>query len=462
MAPRAGWAEQHPDTWWQHVKATAAMLREKAGKRMDSIAAIGLSYQMHGLVLVDESNRVVRNAIIWCDSRAVDIGARAYEAIGPNVCLERLLNSPGNFTASKLRWVREHEPEVFRRAHRMLLPGDYIALVMTGEATTTPSGLSEGVLWDYQESGPAQLVLDHYELNAELLPEIRPTFSIQGHLNQAAAEHMGLSPGIPVGYRAGDQPNNAFSLNVLNPGEIAATAGTSGVVYGVVDRPLADQQSRVNTFVHVNHSADTPRYGMLLCVNGTGILNSWLRHNLGAGDMPYERMNDMAASVPPGAEGLVVLPYGNGAERTLGNRDVGATVAGLRFTSHTQAHLLRAAQEGIVFALSYGLDIMRQSGVPIQRVRAGNANMFLSPLFRETFAATTGAVVELYDTDGAQGAARGAGLGAGIYGQSSDAFTGLNAVSTIEPGKDAISNYHDAYQKWRAALEAMLEQSPSS
>lgn len=458
-APKPGWAEQHPDLWWEHVKNAAARLRETSGVDLREVGGIGISYQMHGLVVVDRANRPLRPAIIWCDSRAVEVGARAFQEIGPNTCLERLLNSPGNFTASKLRWVRENEPEIYRKIHKVMLPGDYIAMRLTGRAATTPSGLSEGILWDFRNHAQAELLLRHYDIAPELLAEVVPTFSVQGELTAQAASELGVKAGTPVGYRAGDQPNNAFSLNVRNPGEIAATAGTSGVVYGVADVPACDPQSRVNTFVHVNYSKDVPRYGILLCVNGTGILNSWLKHNMAAvGEWDYEKMNTEAGSVPVGAEGLVVLPFGNGAERTLGNRDLGCAIQGLRFNVHDRAHMLRAAQEGIVFALNYGFSIMNGIGVEAQTVRAGHANMFLSPLFCEAFATVTDATIELYNTDGSAGAARGAGVGCGLYADTTEAFAGLTTVKTVEPNTSRASSYADAYERWRTALDKMTKE----
>jgi len=369
-AARPGWAEQDPELWWQNVKSATGQIIRASKVDPDDIAAVGISYQMHGLVVVGKDKQVLRPAIIWCDSRAVEIGNKASEAIGPSICLERLLNSPGNFTASKLKWVQENEPEIYRRIYKAMLPGDYIAMRMSDTIVTTPSGLSEGIMWDFQKQGLADLVLDHYGIDTDLLPEAAPTFSVQGELTKQAAEELGLRAGTKIAYRAGDQPNNAFSLNVLNPGEIAATAGTSGVVYGVGDQPKYDFLSRVNTFVHVNSVVAEPRYGVLLCLNGTGILNSWLKHNAAEG-MNYEQINELAAQAPAGGEGLFVFPYGNGAERTLGNRDIGAMIYGLNFNTHGKAHLLRAGQEGIVFALNYGLKIMQEMGIKIETIRAG-------------------------------------------------------------------------------------------
>lgn len=458
-SPQPGWAEQDPTIWYEQVKIATAKLRMQAPVDLRQVKAIGISYQMHGLVLVDKEGQVLRPAIIWCDSRAVSLGDKAFREIGEEKCLSHLFNSPGNFTASKLKWVQENEPHIYARIHKFMLPGDYIAFRLTGDIRTTPSGLSEGILWDYQTESPASLLLEHYGISADLLPEVVPTFSVQGVVTQEVAEEIGLAPGTPVAYRAGDQPNNAFSLNVLQPGELAATAGTSGVVYGITDQKNYDIKSRINTFLHVNHTAAKPRYGILLCVNGTGILNRWLRNMVMEGQISgssYADMNRIAANAPVGSQGLVTIPYGNGAERSLENKLLGSSVHGLDFNIHTKAHYLRSAQEGIVFALNLGLDIMRGLGVKPQKVRAGDANMFLSPLFSEAFATVTGATVELYNTDGAQGAARAAGIGAGIYRNEAEAFRGLEAVKTIEPNHKTAQAYQEAYHHWLGYLKKEL------
>ncbi len=454
-APRPGWAEQDPAEWWTHAVASTRTAIARSGLPGTAVAAIGISYQMHGLVVVDRAQRVLRPAIIWCDGRAVAIGERAFDEIGRLSCLARLLNSPGNFTASKLRWVKEHEPDLFASIDTFMLPGDYIAMRLTGRAATTASGLSEGILWDYLDGRVSEDVLAAYDLSRSLIPEVVPTFGNQGAVTPRAASELGIAPGVPVAYRAGDQPNNAFSLNVLEPGEVAATAGTSGVVYGVGDQAAWDNESRVNTFLHVSHAPDAPRLGVLLCVNGTGSLNRWLKNVMGD-RLSYEEMNRLALEAPIGSDGVVVLPYGNGAERTLSNRDPGAAVVGLSFNRHTRAHLLRAAQEGIVFALNHGMDIMRGMGVDVKAVRAGRANMFLSPLFASAFADTSGAVVELFETDGAQGAARAAGVGAGIFPTTADAFQGLRAVAKYEPDTATAPRHREAYQRWQAALAGIV------
>ena len=450
LSPNPGWAEQDPETWWEHTQKAIITSVRKSGILPDEIKAIGISYQMHGLVCVDKNMKVLRDSIIWCDSRAVETGNKAFDEIGSEECLSHFLNSPGNFTASKLKWVKENEPDIFDRIYKIMLPGDFIAAKLTGEIKTTESGLSEGIFWDFKQSSPADLLLKYYGLDKNIIADVVPTFGNQGTVTAEVATLTGLKPGTQVCYRAGDQPNNAFSLNVLNPGEIAATAGTSGVVYGVSDQVKYDPLSRVNTFIHVNNKRNEIRNGILLCVNGTGILNSWTKKIAGE-NMSYVQMNDMAAKVKPGSDGLTILPFGNGAERVLGNLDTGCSIHNLNFNIHGKAHLFRAAQEGIAFALYYGIQVMQKMGVEIKVIRAGKANMFLSPVFCETLADISGAVIELYNTDGAQGAARGAGVGAGIYKDFGTAFAGLQKLETITPNASNLL-LQEAYQRWEEEL----------
>lgn len=451
LAVQAGWAEQDPNMWWQEVVNATKILKSKVEFNPKEVGGIGISYQMHGLVLVDKDQNPLRSSIIWCDSRAVEIGNKAFHDLGEQYCLEHYLNSPGNFTASKLRWVIENEPHIWEQVDKMMLPGDFIAMRMTGEACTTVSGLSEGIYWDFKNRKIASKLLDAYGISENVIPKIVDTFSNQGTMTAQAAATLGLAEGIPVAYRAGDQPNNAFSLNVLNPGEVAATAGTSGVVYGINKAPNYDSQSRVNSFVHVSDTEEATRNGVLLCVNGTGILNSWLRKM--AGGLSFDEMNVKAAKTPIGSEGLTFIPFGNGAERILANKPSSATMEGLNFNIHHRGHVFRAAQEGIVYALQFGLEIMKNMGVDVKTVRAGNANMFLSPLFREAFANTTGASIELYDTDGAVGAARGAGVGVGYYKNFVEAFVGLNKIQTLDPQKHLQDAYTEGYKKWEKVLK---------
>lgn len=456
-ALRPGWAEQNPEDWWSYLKIALKGALKKAGIGGEEIRAIGISYQMHGLVVVDKKKEVLRPSLIWCDSRAVPYGERAFLNIGEKQCLTHLLNAPGNFTASKLAWIKEYEPELFRSIDKIMLPGDFIAMKLTGDIVTTVSGLSEGIFWDFKENALSRDLMDYYGFNPALIADIRPTFGLQGELLGSVAAELGLKKGTPITYRAGDQPNNALSLNVLNPGEIAATGGTSGVVYGVNGKVNYDTLSRVNTFAHVNHSADHTRLGVLLCINGVGILNSWVKRNIAPEGMNYNELNDLAAGVPIGSDGLSILPFGNGAERMLQNREIGCSVHGLNFNIHGKAHLARAAQEGIVFSFKYGMDIMNEMGIDIQVIRAGNANLFLSPVFRDALAGVTGTVIELYDTNGASGAAKGAGIGAGVYASAEEAFASLKKINVIEPDGLKADKYCGAFEVWKERLNTLIE-----
>ncbi|OQA96291.1 MAG: Xylulose kinase [Bacteroidetes bacterium ADurb.Bin217] len=454
-AVQQGWAEQHPHDWWTNLKAALHEVLSSSTVSVTDIKAIGISYQMHGLVVVDKQQQVLRPSIIWCDSRATGIGANAFAELGNEQCLSTLLNTPGNFTASKLRWIRENEPELYQKIHKIMLPGDYIAMRLTGAIQTTVSGLSEGMLWDFAHAEPSKMLLKYYDIDPSLLADIVPTFGIQGYVTKKAAEELGLHTGIAVCYRAGDQPNNALSLNVMEPGEIATTAGTSGVVYGVSNTVTYDPLSRVNTFAHVNYTPEHIRLGVLLCINGTGILNSWIRKLVG--NIPYETMNDMASTIAIGSEGISILPFGNGTERVLQDKNIQAHIHNLSFTTHTQAHIIRAAQEGIAFSFQYGMEIMKHIGINPTTIKAGHANMFLSPVFRDTIAGVSGAIIELYNTDGAAGAARGAGIGIGYYNSTNEAFAGLQKIQEIVPNQANTQKYTDAYEQWKQLVELQLK-----
>ena len=449
-----GWAEQSPDMWWEQVVAAIRKLTDEATFKVNDIGAIGIAYQMHGLVVTDKEGNALRNSIIWCDSRAVSIGESAFKAIGEPFALEHLLNSPGNFTAAKWAWVKANEPETYAKAHHIMLPGDFIAMKMTGTATTSISALSEGIFWDFKNNCISKEVLNHFGFDESVFPEIRPLFGEHGTLRKDVAAQLGLPPGIPVSYKAGDQPNNALSLNVLEPGEVAATAGTSGVIYAVSDQLVYDHASRVNTFAHVNYAPETVRTGVLLCINGTGILNRWAKDHFGHG-LTYTEMNALGKAVAPGSNGLKIFPFGNGAERFLHNKILGARLVDLDFNAHGRSQVFRAAQEGIAYAFRYGLDILRENGMHPSVIRAGLANMFLSELFTEIFVEVTGVPVELYNSDGSVGAALGAGIGSGIFASPAEAFSKQELLKTVEP--QGSGTYEALYQEWKQLLNSQLE-----
>lgn len=463
MAKQIGWAEQEPEMWWENLKEatkklctiiTAQRPVAEGAEPLADVKAIGISYQMHGLVCVDKECKPLRPSIIWCDGRAVPYGNAAMLRIGAEKCLSHLLNSPGNFTAAKLAWVKDNEPEIYDKIYKIMLPGDYIAMKFSGgDINTTVSGLSEGIFWDFAEKQVSNDVMDAFGFSKALIPDIVPTFAVQSRVCSDVAHELGIAEGTPITYRGGDQPNNALSLNVMKPGEIAATGGTSGVVYGVLGEVNYDLKSRVNTFAHVNYSKELTRLGVLLCINGTGILNAWMKRNVMTPDMSYNDMNRMASEAPIGAGGVSVIPFGNGAERVLQNRDVCCSIHGINFNVHNRAHLLRAAQEGIAFSFKQGIDIMRAMGMSVTNIHAAYANMFLSPLFCTTLANVTGATIDLYETDGAVGAARGAGIGAGIYKDSDEAFATLRHVSTVKPDETGREAYMKAFDLWSERLE---------
>ncbi|MEO6290668.1 MAG: FGGY family carbohydrate kinase [Ginsengibacter sp.] len=449
----SGWAEQSPDMWWGHAVKAIQKLNATNKFNPTEIEAIGISYQMHGLVVVDKQQNVLRDSIIWCDSRAVETGENAYNTIGEDVCSSCLLNSPGNFTASKLGWVKNNEPEIYKQIDKIMLPGDFIAMKLTGEITTTTSALSEGILYDFKKNSISSDIMNYFGFSDALIPKLQPLFSSHGKLLPVIAKELSLTENIPVTYKAGDQLNNALSLNVLKPGEVAATAGTSGVIYAVTDQLFSDKYSRVNAFAHVNHSAENKRLGVLLCINGTGIMNSWIKQMCGDG-LTYKEMNALSAAIEPGSNGLFILPFGNGAERMLQNKMIAAHISNIDLNKHTKAHIFRAVQEGIAFAFRYGLDIIRENGLYPTIIRAGQSNLFLSDVFIESFVNATGVSVELYANDGSVGAALGAGIGAGIYKSFDEAFSHFKPLKKIEPTN--IEGYNKLYSEWKKLLESHL------
>ena len=453
ISAQPGWAEQNPDQWWKDVQQAILKCHSSGSYHPSDIGAIGIAYQMHGLVLIDKNQHLLRHAIIWSDSRAVETGHKAFEEIGEEYCLTHLLNSPGNFTASKLAWVQHNEPALYEKIDKFMLPGDFIAMKMTGESTTTTSALSEGIFWDFKENNIADEVLDYFGFDRNIFPAIQPLFGPHGYLKENVASALSLQAGIPVSYKAGDQPNNALSLNVLRAGEAAVNAGTSGVVYAVSDELTFDKQSRINSFAHVNHTGGNNSIGVLLCINGCGAANTWIK-NIAGGPMNYQQMNEAAASVHAGSDGLQFIPFGNGAERMLENKMPGAHFKNLDFAIHSPPHLFRATQEGIVFAFRYGIDIMRENNMHPSVIRAGRTNMFLSDVFIETFVNATGITVELQESDGSAGAAIGAGIGAGVYKNAGEAFTNRKALKKVEPGETEL--YNDLYGQWKESLLKMI------
>jgi len=452
IAEQTGWAEQDPNLWWKNICKVTQKLIAQTGVSTNKVKGIGIAYQMHGLVVVDKNQEVLRPSIIWCDSRAVEIGDTAFKGAGEAKCVSNLLNSPGNFTLSKLKWVKENQPAVFEKVDKLMLPGDFIAMKLTGEVTTTISGLSEGIMWDFKQNKPADWLFETMGIGTDLIPTIVPTFSNQGTITKKASEEIGLPEGIQVLYRAGDQPNNALSLNAFQPGEIAATGGTSGVVYAITDSTDTKESSRINNFAHVNYTIEKPRIGKLLCINGAGIQYSWMKQNVVASTDSYNDMNNLASSVPVGSDGLRILPFGNGAERMLNSKNTGASIFNLNFNKHNKSHLLRASLEGIAFSFVYGIDILKNDGVNLSAIRAGNDNLFRSEIFSNTIATMADTDINIIDTTGAVGAARAAGVSTGDFKTLDEAFSDNEHVMTYHPLKDK-KVYAEAYELWKQDLE---------
>ena len=454
-APQVDWAEQAPEKWWECVCQVTKKLLHETSISPDLIQSIGIAYQMHGLVLVDKNQEVLRPAIIWCDSRAVAIGDAAFSGIGEEYCLQHYLNSPGNFTASKLRWVQENEPKTYAQIDKIMLPGDYIAMRLSGEIATTVSGLSEGVFWDFKNHQIASKLLDYYSISPDLLPNIVETFARQGKLHTTAAAATGLQAGTPITYRAGDQPNNALSLGVFRPNEIAATGGTSGVIYGISEQLMYDKQSRINGFAHVNHTANQPRIGQLLCINGAGIQYAWLKNQIAQRGTTYAEMEAQMQQISVGADGLRVFPFGNGAERMLGNKNVGAHIQNLQFNRHTAAHLYRAALEGIAFSFVFGGQILRDLGLIAKVIKVGNDNLFQSPTFAQTIANLMNCELQMMDTTGAIGAAKASGIGTGFYQNLEEATQFLQMQQVYHPEKNTEA-HQEAFASWKQDLERQI------
>jgi xylulokinase len=454
LALNKDWAEQDPELWWQYICTATNRILKEAHINSSEIKGIGISYQMHGLVVVDDKGNPLRNSIIWCDSRAVEIGNSAFEALGEERCTQHLLNSPGNFTASKLKWVRDNEPEIYRNIYKYMLPGDYIAYRLTGKISTTKNGLSEGILWDYKENKVADWLLEYYGIDPFLTPDLVENFTNQGEVNEVAAQATGLPVGIPVVYRAGDQPNNALSLNIFKPGEVAATGGTSGVIYAVTDTLKSIESSRINNFAHVNYTDENPTVGKLLCINGAGIQYRWLKNI--AGNESYEAMNKRAQEVPVGSDGVIIIPFGNGAERMLNNKKIGTHITNLNLNVHGKGHLYRAALEGIAFSFVYGMDILKNDNARINVIRAGNDNLFRSEIFSNTVATLIGYEIEIYDTTGAVGAARAVSLTDGDFEKFGENITNNDHEMTFRPLSER-EPYEKAYRKWKSELELIMK-----
>ena len=445
-AQQLGWAEQHPNLWWQYLCEATQKLLTETDINPEQISSIGISYQMHGLVLVDRDLNPLRKSIIWCDSRATSYGEKAFEKLGKGYCKDHLLNSPGNFTASKLAWVIENEPELYQKAYKLMLPGDFLAAKLSGIPQTTITGLSEGIFWDFKNDQASQALFDHYQIDQSLVPEVVDNFTVQATVSNAGAQATGLKEGPPITYRAGDQPNNAYTLGARKAGDVVATGGTSGVVYALTDQLSGNELTKVNTFAHVNYQPQQKMFGKLLNLNGAGIQYRWL-HQL-MGEVGYEKLNEMAQQAPIGSNGLQVFPFGNGAERMLDNKIVNGHISNINFNIHDNNHMVRATLEGIAFAMIYGIEILKNDGVDIENLKVGNDNLFLSDVFSKTIADTLGISIQMLEATGAEGAAK-ASISNPHQTQNND---NINITKTIKPNPKLQVESIASFEKWKTQL----------
>ena len=319
--------------------------------------------------------------------------------------------------------------------------------------TTTKTGLSEGMLWDYKNNSVADFLLKYYEIDSSLIPKIVPTFGFQCKLNKKGSSECGLLEDIPIYYRAGDQPNNALSLNVLNPGEIAATAGTSGVVFAVTDNVKTNESERINNFLHVNIN-NSISLGKLLCINGAGIQYAKLKNELNINS--YDEMNKLSSVVEVGSKQLTYLPFGNGSERMLNNINVGSKMLNFDINIHKKEHVIRATLEGIAFAFVYGMQILINDGVKPKVIRAGNDNLFKSKVFGETISTLINTDIEIYETTGAFGAARAVDLRNRDFNKFENNIIENDFLRTFSPQPN-LNDYKNAYNLWVEKLELTLK-----
>ena len=450
--PQPLWSEQDPQLWWDGAVAAIRSVLASTGTAGDDVAAIGLTGQMHGLVLLDARNEVLRPAILWNDQRTAAECDAIRAAVGP----ERLIAITGNdaltgFTAPKLVWVRDHEPDVWRRVAHVLLPKDFVRLRLTGDHAVDKADGAGTILFDLAARDWSPQVLDALRIDRRWLPETFEGPDVTGVVTAAAAEATGLSPGTPVVAGGGDQAANAVGLGAVEAGSPVLSLGTSGVVFAPTARPIIESGGRVHAFCH---SVPDRWHLMSVMLSAAGSLR-WYRDTLAPG-VPYGELTDAAADVPAGSDGLWFLPYLSG-ERTphpdplARGAFVGLTVG------HERRHLTRAVLEGVAFGLRDGLDLMVEAGMPVPaRIRASGGGT-ASPVWRQILADVLEAeIATVATTEGAAyGACLLAAVGAGWHASvvaATDAW--VTATVAAAPGPDAAV-YRERHAGYRALYPAL-------
>lgn len=434
-SPNPNWAEQNPEDWWEDAQQAILNLPLEARLQVE---AIGIAYQMHGLVLVDSQFQPVRPSIIWCDGRNIQESQILAESLGLDALENRLLNKPGTLTLAKLAWVAEHEPETLAKAHTFGLPGDFIAYKLTGEWSTTKSGYSEMVGWDFGASIPFEEGFRKAGWKLPL-PEARPNLEEGAPIQKVIAEKLGLPPSARVTYRAGDQPNNAFGLGVLQQGETAISAGTSGVLYGIGDSSPGLHEG-INRFLHVNS-----QIGVLMCLNGVGSALAFARRTWFQ-NQSYEALSELASQANP-ENCPYFFPFGNGAERILSERAFSGFTE-LDFNRHNLPELARSVFEGIAFAYRLGSEKMEKAGCLSKVVNGTESGLLKSSFFAQLLANELQVELILSEGDGSTAAARGAALG----------------IKKILPKPAPLKRYlptspanHERFSHWHKILEKFLQ-----
>ncbi|HEY6189495.1 MAG TPA: xylulokinase [Pyrinomonadaceae bacterium] len=459
-SPQTGWAEQDPQDWWRACRVAVRSALSQSGLGGEEIGGVGLTGQMHGTVLLDERDRVLRPALIWCDLRT-DAQCRAItELVGAERLIELTLNPalPG-FSLPKLLWVREHEPELWARVHSILLPKDYIRLCLTGERATDVADASGTLMLDVTRRKWSAEMLDAAEIDERWLPAVYESPEVTGRISAEGAAATGLREGTPVVAGAGDQAAGAVGMGIVRPGMVSATIGTSGVVFAATAQPSLDPQGRVHTFCH----AIPARWHVMGVTQAAGLSLRWFRDRFGAvgaedGRDVYDRLSEEAAGTPPGADGALWAPYLMGERTPHLDPYARAALVGLT-ASHTRGHILRAIMEGVAFSLRDTLTIFNEMSVPVETIRLGGGGA-KGALWRQIQADVYGRAVEIVEAEegGAYGAALLAGVGGGVWPTVDAACEGVVRVaSRVEPDADTIALMNQQYKMFRALYPALRD-----
>ena len=456
-SPRTAWAEQQPDDWW---RAAQAAIRTVLATGIDprSIGAIGLSGQMHGAVLLDGDGQVVRPAIIWCDQRTEVECRWLNDTIGQDRLL-RMVSNPAltNFTLTKLLWVRTHEPDAWRRVRHVLLPKDHVRFRLSGDQATDVADASGTLMLDVEHRRWSDEILEAAGIDRRMLPSVVESPAICARVSRQGAAATGLAEGTPIVGGAGDQAAGAVGMGITRPGTVSATIGTSGVVFAATDRPALDPRGRLHTFCH----AIPNRWHVMGVTQAAGLSLRWLRDLFGersAGDRGYETMIADAATVPPGADGVLWAPYLMGERTPHLDPSIRAALVGLS-ASHTRGHIIRAVLEGVAFSLRDTFAIFDELDVPVRRVRLGGGGA-RAPLWRQIQADVYGRDVETVTADegAAYGAAILAGVGANVWANVDEACDRcVQGVVAASPNQEAVRVMNDRYTGYRGIYPALRE-----